>query len=114
MTNDDEVRELHARMMSMKEAAALGIERLRKPVWADPLDHMKIDIVDGELGPWMHLYAPFNQRTGHDPVDILWSVQFGKDSASSREFVVYDGPLPDSDVYKARQAQFDGVRGDTE
>lgn len=96
--------------ISMNEAAARGIARLRKPVWSDPFDHIKIDIFEGKPGPWMHLYAPFNKEcNGRDPVDIVWVIQFGKEAADSREFVPYDGPLPDSDAYKARQAQFDGV-----
>ena len=108
MTND-----ASPRMISMNEAAAKGIERLRKPSWSDPFDHIKIDIFEGKPGPWMHLYAPFNLECNkRDPVDILWSIQFGKESADSVEFVPYEGPLPDSETYKARQAEFDGVLGE--
>lgn len=92
-------------MISIAEAAARGIQRLRLPVWANPLDHLKIDIFDGKPGPWTHLFCPFNKEcNGRDPVDIL-ALQMDYDS---RQFVIYDGPNSESDEYKAAQAKFDG------
>src|SRR4029077_3212709 len=93
-------------MISLNQAAARGIERIRKPHWADPADHFKLDIIDGKPGPWLHLFAPFKKEcNGRDPVDILWIIQFGND-ADAAEFIPYDGPLPDSDAYKAAQARY--------
>jgi hypothetical protein len=93
-------------LISLVEAARRGIERLRKPIWANPMDHVKIDIIDGRLGPWIHLYAPFNKEcNGRDPVDLL-IVQVGDINAAELE--PYAGPLPDSDEYRAEVARFDG------
>lgn len=96
------------RLISINEAVRFGFPRLRKPVWANPLDHLKIDLIDGRMGPWIHLFAPFNKEcNGRDPVDIL-AIEH-KASLDSQEFEIYDGPLPDSDEYRAAVAKFDGV-----
>jgi hypothetical protein len=93
-------------MLSIKEAAKQGVERLRKPIWANPLDHVKIDIVEGKHGPWLHLWCPFNTEcNGRDPVDTL-SHQWDLDAPI---FVAYDGPLPDSPEYRAAVRRFEGV-----
>lgn len=34
-------------LFSINEAARQGMERVRKPNWANKLDHLKIDIIDG-------------------------------------------------------------------
>lgn len=101
------------RLISCRQAAQMGIERLRKPVWSNPFDHVKIHIVNGELGPWMHLFAPFNHEcNGRDPVDILWAVQGpGWANPDAEELVGYDGPLPNSDEYRAEAKRFEGVLG---
>jgi len=94
-------------LISINEAAKRGIDRLRKPKWAQPEDHLKIDIIDGRPGPWGHLYAPFNREcNGRDPVHEL--MLQGTDET---EWLPYTGPLPDSDEYKAVQAKFDGCLG---
>ncbi len=62
------------KLMSLNEAAAYRIERVRQPQWANKLDHLKIDIIDDKPGPWLHLYAPFNKEcNGRDPVDVIGS-----------------------------------------
>jgi hypothetical protein len=96
------------RLISIREALALGHQRLRKPVWANKFDHLKIDIIDGQMGPWVHLYAPFNQEcNGRDPVDMLAiGPLFPPEGMETPEFEIYDGPLPDSDAYKAEVARF--------
>lgn len=96
-------------LISINEAAAQGISRLRKPVWANPFDHIKIDIFAGEpedtAGPWIHLHAPVNRLiNGHDPVKVVGPLHGSYDS---KEFEAYNGPLPDSDEYQAEQAKFD-------
>jgi hypothetical protein len=94
------------RLISIEDAAAIGIQRVRKPTWADPLDHLKIDIIDGKPGPWVHLWAPFNREcNGRDPVDAFayqWDL-------SVPEFELYDGPLPGSEEYQKAVERFDGV-----
>lgn len=95
-------------LVSLNDAAKAGCLRLRKPVWANPLDHFKIDLVDGKIGPWIHLWAPFNKEcNGRDPVDIL--VFQERVSLDTPEYVVYDGPLPTSEEYQAAVAKYDGL-----
>ena len=93
-------------MISIMGAAARGVERVRKPVWADPLDHLKIDIFDGKPRPWLRLWCPFNKEcNGRDPVEAFayqWDL-------SLPEFVPYAGPLPGSEAYQNAVARFDGV-----
>ena len=56
----------------MNDAAAAGIDKLRKPEWINPRDYMTIDIHYGEAGPWAHLYSEVNQQiNGRNPVDML-------------------------------------------
>jgi hypothetical protein len=98
------------KMISISEAAARGVERLRKPTWASLLDHIEIDIINGQPGLWAHLWAPFNKEcNGRDPVDVL-ILLWGR--PDHRDFVVYDGPLPDSDEYRAAVKTFEGVLDD--
>lgn len=59
-------------MISINQAAAQGIDRLRQPIWANAEDYLKIDIIDGKAGPWGHLYSPINEAiNGRNPVDML-------------------------------------------
>lgn len=98
------------RLLSCRQAAAMGINRLRKPIWANSLDHVKIDIIDGTLGPWMHLFSPFNMEcNGHDPVDILWPMNKDWVNPDAEELAVYDGHLPDSEEYRAAVQRYEGV-----
>lgn len=92
-------------LISIKEAATQRIDRLRQPQWIQPEDHIKLDLVNGSLGPWIHLYAPFNEEcNGRDPVDILG---VGYD-LTQKSWLPYTGVMPDSDEYKAAQAKFKG------
>ncbi len=60
-------------MISINEAVSQGIERIRRPHWAIPEDHLKLDIIDGKLGPWLHVYSPMNEEiNGKNPVDMLF------------------------------------------
>lgn len=94
-------------LISIKEAAAKGIERLRDPIWANQFDHIKIDIVKGAPGPWLHLYAPFNKEcNGRDPVDFLGIYGPMKTDYESKSLEPYDGPLPGSDAYLAEVRKF--------
>lgn len=88
----------------------MGIERLRKPIWTNPLEHVKIDIINGELGSWLHLFSPFNQEcNGRDPVDILWPLQFDWANPDAESLAVYDGPLPASDEYREAAKRYEGA-----
>jgi hypothetical protein len=103
-----------AKLISINDAVALGVERLRLSKWADKMDHIKIDILndpetgEGTLGPWVHLWCPFNKEcNGRDPVSVLAIMEM-KGQLDSPEWEVYRGPLPDSDEYKERAAAFAG------
>ena len=92
------------RLISINEAVKLGHPRLRKPIWSNPFDHLKIDIIDGQLGPWLHLFAPFNKElNGRDPVDML-AVEH-RASFNTPEFEIYDGAPAESEEYKAEVAR---------
>lgn len=91
-------------LMSIDEAAARGIERLRQPQWKDPCAHLKLDIINGRPGPWVHLYDPSNSRVnGKDPVSMLF-LNVGFDI---KEWIEHTGPTCDSEEYKAAQVVFD-------
>lgn len=96
------------RLISVREAANQGITRLRKPIWANPFDHLKIDLPDGELGPWVHFYSPANLSiNGRDPVDILiGTILTPAVGLDSPEFKPYTGPLLDSEAYQKEVSRF--------
>lgn len=93
-------------LISINEAALRGIERLRKPIWSHPLDHLKLALKGNAMfGVWAQLYCPFNKEcNGRDPVEML---VFQLDRVAP-EWEPYTGALPDSDEYKAAVAVFDG------
>lgn len=80
--------------ISLFDAAAAGVQRVRLAHWANKLDHIKIDILDGgQLGPWLHLYAPFNQEcNGRDPVDFLWALPSSNCDIRNPGWEIYTGP----------------------
>lgn len=89
-------------LISINEAAARGIKRLRRPAWVISMDHIEIDIVNGKPKPWIALYTPFNQGcNGYDPIPILYASYY-----DAREWEQYNGPLPNSDEYQTEQARF--------
>ncbi len=92
-------------LISIMGAVEKGIDRLRDSRWGMPEDHLKIDIIDGYLGPWTHLYSPFNQEcNGRDPVDICITEL----DSSAKKWLPYDGPLPETAEYKAMAAAYEG------
>lgn len=60
-------------MLSIRQAAKNGIDKLRRPIWALREDHIQIDLFEnGKFGPWVHIYSPVNdQINGKNPVDVL-------------------------------------------
>ena len=84
--------------MSITQAAARGISRLRLARWAYAYDYLEIDIVDGAPGPWVRLYSPMNQEmNGRDPVKMLG---IGMDY-EAEEWLEYTGILHGSSEYAA-------------
>lgn len=93
-------------LISINEAAEQGITRLRKPIWANKMDHVKIDIVDNKAGPWLHLCCPANtEANGRDPVDILG---LGYDYGI-KEFEPYEGPVFGSDEYNSEREKYEKI-----
>lgn len=89
------------KLISMEEAALTGITRVRKSVWADPMDHLQIDVVNGKLSPWVKLYCPINVGVnGADPMTMSST----EDDRRSKIYEPYTGPLPDSPEYKKSAA----------
>lgn len=90
------------RKISLRQAAARGIERLRLQKWACSYDHVKIDIIDGAPGPWVHLWSPMNLAiNGRDNIAHIIN------RADDEVYEPYTGPLPDSEEYKRHEQQFD-------
>lgn len=102
-------------LISIAEAAKRGIERVRDPSWSNPLDHIKIDIVEGEIGPWLHLYAPFNRVCSkRDPVTFMWAIGPLKTDITVPNVVPYEGELPESDTYQNAVKEFERFHSDIE
>ena len=103
------------KLISIRQAATCGIARLRQPIWACAMDHIKIDILvndqqriafageGGDLGPWVHLYSPMNLAIGNkEPVTVMFTMY----EIDVESWEPYISPLPDSDEYKQEQCSF--------
>ncbi len=54
--------------MTISDAAALGISRIRRSMWADKKSYAKIDLTDnGTHGPWLHLFDRRTQEILDEP-----------------------------------------------
>ena len=92
-------------LLTLKEAEAQGVQRVRKPIWVNPLCHLLIG-----PGIWLYLFDPFNQEcNGRDPLGIL-KFQEGVDLP---QWEPYNGPTADSEDYKAAAAQYAGCLATT-
>jgi hypothetical protein len=71
------------------------------------MDHIKIDVIDGEVGPWVHLYCPINKViNGRDPLSFIWGMPPVAVTVHDQIFEAYDGPLPESEEYQACTAAY--------
>ncbi len=96
-------------LISIRQAAAQGISRLRMPQWVGKFDHLNIDIINDEPGPWAHLYSPSNTSiNGRDPVDILCMVGINGLHVDPNEeaYEPHTGPTHESREYKDQQDQW--------
>ena len=85
-------------LISIEDAIAAGIERVRMPSWYDPFIHIKIETTNDGLV--LLLFGPNNLEINEkDPVDFTGCADEYY-SRQDRMFVAYTGPLPDSDEYK--------------
>lgn len=105
------ISEIEPQFMSLKEAAKLGVSRVRQSNWSHKMDHIEIHIVrdaagnpTGQYGPWLKLYSPFNVPiNGRDPVSFLaFSMpnDLPKIDPDAKALFQYFGPLPDSPEYR--------------
>lgn len=83
-------------LLSINQAASIGQRKLRSPKWANPLDHIVIDIFDGSVGPWVHLYSPINEAIHGKRKDDILITGF---DVGAVEYERYEGPAHDSDEY---------------
>ncbi|MES1979595.1 MAG: hypothetical protein V4451_16255 [Pseudomonadota bacterium] len=91
------------KLISINQAAAQGIERVRLPVWKNQFNHLKIDVINGKPGPWTRLYSPMNKGLGNkEPVGMLFIIV----NYDAKDYLPYNGDLPDSEAYKAEEAHF--------
>src|SRR3990167_6972950 len=98
-------------MISIHEAIQSRVERIRKPNWAIPFDHLFLCIKDGKMWPFGYLYSPSNFIcNGEDPCKVL-IVGFG--SCIERIYEPYVGPLPGSVAYEAAVDKYRGFRVET-
>ncbi len=75
--------------ISLVDAAALGVSRIRMPSWSHRHDHFEIDIKNGKLGPTILLWSPPNRRFyKRDPI----SLPTNRILPDKRMFVPYRGP----------------------
>lgn len=51
--------------MTLSEAAAKGIRRVRHVQWIDPFSYLKINIIEGQLGVLGYFYALDQLFIGH-------------------------------------------------
>lgn len=64
-------------LLSIHDAIAKRITRLRLPHWVCPEDHIEIDIDrTGHLGPWVKLWSPLNEVIGAPNPQMFLSTSF--------------------------------------
>lgn len=81
--------------MTQDELIALGYNRMRREIWADPTDYLHIDMIDGQKGPWAHLWARRTQQIigAPTPQDIL-----NLEHDPTTDYVPYDGVVDAKDL----------------
>lgn len=81
-----------ANKMTIQEAVDNGISRIRRPEWNNLLTYLKLDIIEGKLGPWVHLYARMEQEVMNQetPTSMLC---LGYNTTTDTSWVAYAGPL---------------------
>lgn len=86
------------KLITITEAAAQGITRLRLPHWVSELDFIEI------AGPLLRLWSPMNQHVnGRDPVTMT----IGSFDRDSREWLPHQGPTETSPEYLERKSEWD-------
>ena len=87
-------------LISIEEAAASGIKRLKKPIWQSEYAHIELEIFDKTLGAWIKFYDPLNKMiNGRDPVELSCLTL----ELSARAWEPYEGPAGGSKEYKLEQ-----------
>lgn len=81
--------------MTQDELLALGCNRFRRSIWADPTDYVRVDVFDGHRGPWMHVWARRSQEICGMPTpqNIL-----NIEEDATDDYEPYTGPLDPADM----------------
>jgi hypothetical protein len=80
-------------LISINEAAATGVDRIRLDVWANKHDHIQLDILDGRPGPWFKLWSPTNEPIGAKNPQTIFVTMMG--DLDERCWRPYLRPVPD-------------------
>ena len=83
-------------MISVNEAVARGIRRIRMPQWANPEDHFELPLYPGgKVGVVIKLWSPVQliPECGLSRPQVLTIFDLGDRDAAV--FEPYNGPLPD-------------------
>lgn len=96
------------KLISINEAAKLGHRRLRKPEWLSPLDYIEIDIIDGQLGPWIRLYSPYISNGYLQVLLIENNVPL-----DTKEYTPYTMSPSDEDAFRMAMEEFRLLVSDT-
>jgi hypothetical protein len=103
-------------LISIRDAAERGIQRLRQPVWKIEFDHIELTLVDGTMGPWAKFWSPFNRVCNNrDPIHILIAspaLRFSQPIIDSGErvWVEYTGAPGNSEAYNKEAEGFEKYR----
>lgn len=100
------------KLISINEAVKLGHRRLRKPEWLSPLDYIEIDIIDGQLGPWIRLYSPYiSLPNGNDYLQVL--LIENNVPLDTKEYTPYTMSPSDEDAFRVAMEEFRLLVSDT-
>jgi hypothetical protein len=80
--------------MTLGEAARQGIRRVRRPMWADPQDYMRIHVASRHYGPCGELFARRTQEAVNEPTPQRVFI-LGDDFT---DYEPYAGPLDRDDT----------------
>lgn len=85
-------------MISINQAVAQGITRLRMPRWAPTDAYMLLYIIDGELGPWVKLYSRTEQQAIGEPTPQMFLSYTYEKSFDREEYEPYTGEKDVKDI----------------
>lgn len=78
-------------MISINQAVAQGITRLRMPRWAPTDAYLLLSIIDGKVGLWCKLYSRTEQQAIGEPTPQLFLSYNVADSGDCEAYEPYTG-----------------------